>query len=308
MSITVEHLGFAYRKQIPVLKNIGFRAEPGRLVAILGRNGSGKTTLLKMLNRLLKPDSGRVVIDGDDISGLSHAEIARRVAYMPQTQEAVHCTVFEAVLLGRKARRAGACDADDLRRVEQILDMVRVSHLAMRSTRELSGGELQKVVLGRALAQEPQVLLLDEPISHLDPVNQIEVMSLLHEVTRGLQMTSLLVTHDLNSAIRFADRFILLADGCIEKAGGREILTPEAVRRMYGIDSVIADVAGVPVLVPFVHGRIPHEHVHIHEHVHRGADGQTYTHRHPHIHQHTHEVDDHVYDHRHGEHAGPHDH
>ena len=235
-------------------------------MATLGQNGSGKTTLLKTLNRILKPDRGCVLIDDVDVAHMTRRQIARRVGYMPQTQEAVHCTVFEAVLLGRKARKAGDPDNDDLRKVEEVLTLVRLDHLAMRSTHELSGGELQKVILARALAQEPQVLLLDEPISHLDPVNQIEVMSLLHEVTKGLHIISLLVTHDLNSALRFADGFIMLKNGQVLVQGDKTILTPESIKAVYGIDSVIAHIAGIPVLVPLLKEVRPHQHLHAHNH------------------------------------------
>jgi ABC-type sulfate/molybdate transport systems ATPase subunit len=227
---------------------------------------------------------------------------------MPQTQEGVHCTVFEAVLLGRKARMAGEPGSDDLRKVEEVLRMIRIEHLAMRLPHELSGGELQKVILGRALAQEPKVLLLDEPISHLDPVNQIEVMSLLHEVTKGMRMTSLLVTHDLNSALRFADRFILLRDGRVLADGGKESLTPESIKAVYGIDSIIAHVAGIPVLVPLLKEVRPHHHMHAHEHRHRDAQGHEHTHTHPHAHRHEHEVNEHVYEHPHAGEHGRHEH
>jgi iron complex transport system ATP-binding protein len=270
VSVRVENLHFAYRK-LAVLENIWFRADAGQLVAILGPNGSGKTTLLKTINRILKPNRGCVWIDDVVLTHMSRRELARRVGYMPQTQEGVNCTVFDAVLLGRQARMAGEQRADDLRKVEEVLRMIRIEHLAMRLTHELSGGELQKVILGRALAQEPKVLLLDEPLSHLDPVNQIEVMSLLHEVTRGMGMTSLLVTHDLNSALRFADRFILLKDGRVLAEGGKEVLTPESIKAMYGIDSIIAQVAGIPVLVPLFNEVRPHQHMHAHEHLHCDA-------------------------------------
>ncbi len=307
MNLRVDNLHFAYGT-LPVLEDITCCAEEGRLIAILGQNGSGKTTLLKTINRILKPGKGCVLIGDVDVAHMTRQQIARHVGYMPQTQEAVDCTVFDAVLLGRKARKAGAPDVDDLRKVEDVLMLVKLDHLAMRSTRELSGGELQKVILARALAQEPQVLLLDEPISHLDPVNQIEVMSLLHEITKGMNMASLLVTHDLNSALRFADGFIMLKDGRVLAQGDKTVLTPETIKAVYGIDSIIADVAGIPVLVPLFKDIRPHHHIHTHKHQHLDANGTSHTHMHPHPHQHTHEVDDHVYDHDHKGGHGQHEH
>jgi iron complex transport system ATP-binding protein len=136
--------------------------------------------------------------------------------------------------------------------VADVLRRIGMEDFAMRSTDELSGGELQKVVLGRALAQGPRVMLLDEPISHLDPVNQIEVMSLLHEATRNLEMVSLLVTHDLNQALRFADRFVMLRSGGIFAAGGRDVITPGSIREVYGIETTVEEVKGTAVIVPIL--------------------------------------------------------
>jgi iron complex transport system ATP-binding protein len=223
------------------------------------------------------------MIDGKAVGAMSGREIARRFAYMAQRQEAVHCTVFEAVLLARKVRDGGHADSGDIRRVGEILELVRLEPLAMRSCAELSGGELQKVALARALAQEPKVLLLDEPINHLDPANQIEVMSLLHAVTRDLGITTLVVTHNLNNALRFADRFVLIRNGRVLAAGGREILTPAAIRETFGIEVVIGEICGATVVVPVLRGVRPHAHL---------AGSGKYI-------EHSHEVDEHVYDHDH---------
>jgi len=282
MTLRIDDLHFAYRDK-RILRGVTFECPPGSLVAILGENGSGKTTLLKTINRLLRPRTGTVLIDGAPVSEMGGRAIARHFGYMPQRQEAAHCTVFEAVLLGRKARDGGRTDDTDIQKVEDTLKLVHLEDLAMRPAAELSGGELQKVILARALAQEPKVLLLDEPINHLDPVNQIEVMSLLHAVTRELGITSLVVTHNLNNALRFADRFLLLKQGKILAAGGAEIITPEAIQEAFRIEAAIGEVDGVTVVVPRLRGPRPHRHL--------AKSGR--------VHEHTHEVDDHVYDHEH---------
>lgn len=282
MRLRIDDLHFSYRDE-DVLRGVTFGLPPGCLAAILGENGSGKTTLLKNINRLLRPRTGTVLIDDAAVEEMSGREIARHFAYMPQRQEPAHCTVFEAVLLGRKARDGGWTGEQDVQRIEEILRLVHLENLAMRPASELSGGELQKVILARALAQEPRVLLLDEPINHLDPVNQIEVMSLLHAVTRDLGITSLVVTHNLNNALRFADHFILLREGRILAAGGRDVITPETIREAFHIDATIGEVDGVKVVVPTLHGVRPHRHL--------SESGR--------FDEHTHEVDDHVYDHKH---------
>jgi iron complex transport system ATP-binding protein len=282
MTLQIQDIRFSYSGE-EVLRGVTLELPRGCLAAILGENGSGKTTLLKTLNRLLQPRIGSVVIDGKSVAAMSGREIARYFGYMSQREEAAHCTVFEAVLLGRKARDGGRTDARDLEKIESLLHLVRLDHLAMRPATELSGGELQKVVLARALAQEPKVLLLDEPINHLDPVNQIEVMSLLHAVTGDLGMTTLVVTHNINNALRFADRFILLKQGRVLASGGKEIMTPAVIREVFHIDVTIGEVAGAMVVVPTLHGKRAHQHLE--------ESGR--------FREHVHEVDDHVYDHRH---------
>ena len=302
MTLKVENLRFEYGTHL-VLNGIQFKEDRGSLVAILGKNGSGKTTLLKNINRILKPRTGNVLIDEKAVDRMTRPEIARHFAYVPQRSDAVHCTVFEAVLLGRKARADGESDAADIKKVRDILELLNLDHLAMRPTTQLSGGELQKVIIARAVAQEPNVLLLDEPINHLDPVNQIEVMSLLHAVTRDFNITTLIVTHDLNNALRFADRFILLKDGSIVAHGGREIITPEAIKNVFHIDVIIQNVFGVPVIIPLVKEVRPHKHYLVHEHQHDGSK-----HSHKHLHSHSHKVDDHIYDHEHSGANGIHNH
>ena len=251
MMLRVSNLSFAYGSQ-PVLRDIGFSLAPGTLAVILGTNGSGKSTLLKNINRLLKPCNGVVTVDGIDVATMNRHEIARQMGYMPQKSNGVQCSVFEAVLLGRKARLRWDVSRDDLQAVESILDMIGLERLAMRQTTELSGGELQKVVIARALAQEPKVLLLDEPINHLDMCSQLEVMKLLQTITETLSLVSLVVTHDLNSALRFAHQFILLQDGSIFAAGGQEVMTAEVIKSVFHVDAVVDKVADVPVVVPLI--------------------------------------------------------
>jgi len=282
MILKIDNLHFSYGNN-EILHGLTLELPRGCLAAILGENGSGKTTFLKSINRLLKPTLGSVLVDRRSVAAMGGREIARHFGYMPQRQETVHTTVFEAVLLGRKARDGGWTGEKDIGKVEEILRLVHLDSLAMRTTGELSGGELQKVILARALAQEPDVLLLDEPINHLDPVNQIEVMSLLHAVSCDLGITTLVVTHNLNNALRFADRFILLKQGRLLAAGGREVLTPEAIREAFRIDVMVGEVGGITVMVPRLQGVRPHLHL--------TESG--------HYREHVHQVDEHVYDHEH---------
>ncbi len=250
MSIKAQNISFAYHKAA-VLKEISFALEPGTLGVIMGTNGSGKSTLLKTINRLIEPQSGTVFIAGNDYHQMTRREIARHCGYMPQKSAAVHCTVFEAVLLGRQALNPERREAEKgLQQVDEILKLIHLDQLSERFTNELSGGELQKVVIARALVREPKILLLDEPTNHLDLINQLEVMSLLKEITHRLNLTTLVVTHNLNSALRFADSFILLKNGTLHAAGPKEIITPKVIEDVFNLKSVIAEVAGFPVVVP----------------------------------------------------------
>ncbi|MBN2331700.1 MAG: ABC transporter ATP-binding protein [Deltaproteobacteria bacterium] len=250
MTLKIKHLCFAYGPSQMVLEDIAFTTPPGTLVAILGTNGSGKSTLLKNINRILKPQGGTVAVNGIEVASMSRKEVARQMGYMPQKSAGVQCTVFEAVLLGRKARFRWEVSRDDILAVERILKLIKLDGLAMRQTTELSGGELQKVIIARALAQEPRVLLLDEPINHLDLINQLDVMRLLQTLTRELQLISLVVTHDLNSALRFAGRFLFLRGGHLFAYGDRTIVTPATIKAVFNLDVVIETVAGIPVIVP----------------------------------------------------------
>jgi len=242
-------LSFAYGDR-QVLKELTFALAPGELVALLGVNGSGKSTLLKNLNGILKPNRGTVLVDGKSIGDLHPREVARQISYMPQKSNGASCTVFDAVLLGRKPHIRFEVTDHDLKVVADTLRLLGLADSAMRLTAELSGGELQKVVIARALAQEPAILLLDEPISHLDIHNQLEIMTLLKRITREMQLLVVVVIHDLSTALRFADRFVMLDAGRIHAMGGADIISPESIRKVYGVDANVHDIDGVRVVVP----------------------------------------------------------
>lgn len=262
---TIDHLSFSYGRR-EVLRDMTLHLAPGELTSILGVNGSGKSTLLKVMAGLLRPRTGRVLVDGRDLAALSGDEIAKIIGYMPQKSNGVAATVFDTVLLGRKPHITWRASHHDLEVVADILTQLELEDYALRSTAELSGGELQKVVIARALAQEPRILLLDEPISHLDIRNQMETMALLQRLARDLNLVVVVVIHDLSMAVRYSDRFALLRQGKIHGAGGREVITPEIIHAVFHIEAEIQEIGGVPIVVPF-----PHHHHHgqeLHEHHH----------------------------------------
>jgi len=249
--IVIDNINFSYGKK-EVLRNVDLKINNGELTAVLGVNGSGKSTLLKTINHLLKPNRGTVHIDGDSVKEMTKKEIARKIGYMPQKSNGVPCTVFDAVLLGRTPHIGWNVNKRDTEVVHDILRLMNMEDYSMRQTYQLSGGELQKVLIARALAQEPKVLLLDEPINHLDIKNQVEIMSMLRDITIKLGIVTMVVLHDLNTAMRFSDKFIMLKDGAVYAHGGRDIITPASIKEVFTIDVVLSDINGVTVVIPLV--------------------------------------------------------
>ena len=235
----------------PVLQNISFFLKNGQCASILGVNGAGKSTLLKCIDRLLHPLSGKIRIDGQDVASMSRNELARTIAYVPQSARASDLPVFDAVLLGRKPYIRWDASAKDREIVMSLLERLKLTHLMLRPLSQLSGGEAQKVLLARALAQEPGILLLDEPTSNLDPRNQHEVMQLVREIAGDHSLCVLSVLHDLNLAIRYSDRFLMLKDSAVFAAGGMECMTPENIEAVYHMHVHLIEHRGIPVLVPF---------------------------------------------------------
>ena len=246
--IEVQNLSFSYGHH-PVLSHVGFTAQSGECVGILGNNGAGKSTLITCINRIRTPDSGSVLIDGKAVGNMSRRELARSVAYVAQKNEMSQTTVFDCVLLGRKPYIRWAVGEEDLRLCTAMIHRVGLEALELRSLDELSGGERQKVMLARALVQRPKVLLLDEPTSNLDPRNQYEMMELVREVAREQHITVLIVIHDLNLALRYCDRFFFLKDGSGYRYGGLEVVDQHTIESVYGVCAKVMDVGGRGIVI-----------------------------------------------------------
>ena len=249
MILNVENLSFCYNGH-PVLDNVGCTAAPGEIVAILGPNGAGKTTLLRCLNATLMPHTGTVLLGEQDVLALSRREIAQSMAYVPQHIEPSRVTAFDAILLGRRPWIGWDMRRDDILKVQSIIDQLNLADLALRHVDAMSGGELQKVAIARALVQEPRVLLLDEPTSSLDLKNQHGIMRFIRSVVRIHHLTALMTMHDLNLALHYADKFVLIRDGRIFGAGGGDVITPEMIEAVYGIPVTIERLCGRQVVVP----------------------------------------------------------
>jgi len=246
--LSVRDISHSYHDK-QVLNNISFEAEGGDCVAILGNNGAGKSTLVTCISKIRNATSGTVYVDGENFFALSRNERARCMSYVAQKSEAHQITVYDAILLGRKPYITWALRAEDIDTCNAVIEHMGLEDLKLRNIDELSGGELQKVMLARALVQEPKVLLLDEPTSSLDPKNQHAVLSFVQEVAKQQGITVLVVLHDIGHALRYCDRFLLLRDGEVYSYGCEESITEEAIFDLYGVKSSIVEVSGRKVVV-----------------------------------------------------------
>jgi iron complex transport system ATP-binding protein len=246
--IEVENISFAYAGN-EVLKNISFTVQPGECVGVLGNNGAGKSTLITCLNRIHTPKTGRVRIDNQDVLKMKQREIARRISYVAQKNELSRTTVFDSVLLGRKPYIGWTVSQKDLDLCDEMIERVGMSEFKLRYVNELSGGELQKVMLARALVQQPKLLLLDEPTSSLDPKNQHGMLTLVQKLARERSISVLIVIHDLSLALRYCDKFLFIKNGVVYKYGDETIITAETISTVYGIDSVVTEVDGRKIVV-----------------------------------------------------------
>ena len=249
MILDVDGVAFTYRSA-PVIQDVTFDLRPKQILAILGPNGVGKTTLLKCMNAILRPKTGSIMVEELDLLTADRMEIARRMGYVPQRSEAGRLTAFDAILLGRRPHIRWDVTEADLRIVEAAIRMLRLEELALRYIDEMSGGELQKVSIARALVQEPRGLLLDEPTSSLDLRNQIDILEIVRSVVAGHDVAAVMTMHDLNMALRYADRFIFLKGGTICAAGGSEVVTAETIETVYGVPVTVEQYNGFQVVVP----------------------------------------------------------
>jgi iron complex transport system ATP-binding protein len=254
LKLTVDDLSFNYGS-ISILNDVNFTVGQGEMLSLVGPNGSGKSTLLKCLNGILKTSHNTVLLDDKCISKINLKEMSKIVGYVPQSSNSTFpFTVFDIVLMGRKPYINWRLSEKDNEIVGQILDFLGIGNLAMRHFTELSGGEQQKVVIARALAQQPQLLLLDEPTSSLDIKYQLEILCILQELAQTEHCSVIVSMHDLNLASRFCDKMIMLKKGQIFAAGSPEmVLTEKNIEAVYDIKAqVTSSLLNKPQITPMI--------------------------------------------------------
>ncbi|MFW9991815.1 MAG: ABC transporter ATP-binding protein [Candidatus Odinarchaeota archaeon] len=255
MEIKVDNVVFRYNSK-PVLDGVTFEAKKCRITGIIGPNGSGKTTLLRCIVNILKPENGAIFIGNRAIHSYKTKELAKKLSAVPQISRLeTGFTVFETVLLGRYPH-LGTFQREseqDFQVVKSVLERVGISRLANRDVNALSGGEKQLVAIALALAQEPRVLLLDEPTLHLDINMQYTIMELCREISRDKELVVIVVLHDLELAAHYCDDLIILKHGQIRAAGtSDEVIVKEHILDTYGVDVVVGrdDETGLKYILP----------------------------------------------------------
>ncbi|GAB2814360.1 ABC transporter ATP-binding protein [Actinocorallia aurea] len=254
-TLAAEGLALGYGDRL-VVESLDLTIPPGKITVIVGANACGKSTLLRSLSRLLSPRKGRVVLDGKEVHRMNAKELARTLGLLPQSPVAPEgITVLDLVGRGRNPHQGifSRWNAKDDVAVAAALEATRTTDLADRAVDELSGGQRQRVWIAMALAQETDLLLLDEPTTFLDASHQVEVLDLLTDLNQDRGTTIVMVLHDLNLAARYADHLIALADGALHSSGTpAEVLTEDCVRTVFGLNSRIIEdpVSGRPLMLP----------------------------------------------------------
>ena len=255
MRLRIREMEFDYASR-PVLRNIHMDFCSGEITAICGPNGVGKSTFIKCINRLLKP-RGTIRLEKHDLSKMSMRRVAKHIGYVPQRINNVFSiTVFEMVLMGRRPHLGWNSGESDREKVISILKLMDLEDYALTDFNRLSGGQQQKVIISRALAQEPDILLLDEPTSNLDLRHQLEVMELIKDLVAEKGISVIMAVHDLNLASRYADKILMMKDGTIYRAGNSsDVLTEEGILSVYGVVAVVREESGKPYIVPISYSR-----------------------------------------------------
>lgn len=252
MRIQMENVEFAYGNGRKILHGIDLDLDGPGLYSIIGPNGVGKSTMVKCMNKLLTPTGGKVLLDGEDLEGLTRKEVAAKIGFVPVSSEDVFSmTVFETILIGRGDRKALKTDPDDVLKVHKIMKALDIEEFAERSFRDLSAGQHQKVAIARGLVQEKEILILDEPTSNLDVKHQMFISELLREIAHRKKTMIIMISHNLNITAKYADKLIMMEKpGRIRCVGDvHDVMTKENLSEVYEVDCEVIEHEGRPAML-----------------------------------------------------------
>ena len=236
-AITVDNISFGYEPAVPVVRDVSLTVRPGEFLSLVGPNGSGKTTLLRLLDRIFIPNRGTILLGDQPFAKFSRRAIARRIAFVPQDNSIQFpFTVAEIVLMGRSPHTGGMAfeNAHDRDVAAEMMRLTDIAGFADQPITNLSGGERQRVFIARALAQQPEIILLDEPTAHLDIAHQVEMFRIIKRLNTESGLTVLSVSHDLNLAAAYSDRIAMMVGGRLAALGPpAEVLTGDLIREEF---------------------------------------------------------------------------
>lgn len=250
--LTLEDVDFAYGKGKLTLKDITLDIRNPQLISIIGPNGVGKSTLIHCINKILSPTHGTVMIDEEDISGIKVKELAKKMGYVPYSaSDTFPLTVVDTILMGRNPHSKWKVDLhEDMKVVKEVLSLMDITPLAMRPFNELSAGQHQRVMLARGLAQEPEILLLDEPTANLDIRHQMDVIRTLKRLSVQKRIVVIMISHDLNLAAKYSDNIIMMAEGTVYAVGRpADVINSESIKAVYDVDAEVIIREGRPFTI-----------------------------------------------------------
>lgn len=251
-NLSMQDVSFSYDGKNLTLNEINLDIENPQLISIVGPNGVGKSTLIHCMNRILSPTQGTVFVDGEDVNNIKIKDLAKKMGYVPYSaNDTFPLTVVDTILMGRNPHNKLRSNLHaDMQIVKEILDLMDIRDLAMRPFNELSAGQHQRVMLARGLAQEPKIILLDEPTANLDIKHQMDVIRILKRLSITKGIIVIMISHDLNLAARYSDNIIMMANGTVYSVGRpNEVITRENIKSVYGVDAEVLNRDGRPVTI-----------------------------------------------------------
>ncbi|MCB9499705.1 MAG: ABC transporter ATP-binding protein [Erysipelotrichaceae bacterium] len=248
--IEVKHLVVSYGKKKPnVIDNVNFEIPDGKVTVLVGPNGAGKSTIFKSIVGILPAKSGSIYMDGANLNDIKKTERAKKIAYVPQQISFGNLSVFDSILLGRLPYFNFGISEKDKEIVADVIKEMNLEKMAFRSVDELSGGEKQRVAIARALAQEPQIIVFDEPTSNLDINNELKLLKTIKKLVETKKISVLIAIHDLNIALEVGDHFLFLKDGRLVASGNKDFVTCELVHEVFNVPCEIKYIDGKKVIL-----------------------------------------------------------